>query len=156
MRIRANAVKRNSPWPVKRGGWPLAVYEHSLAIAFFVLFFASWALHAMGGVSAFNEEQIQHGQPAISVWRYVTTVSVLVRVDAELAERVRRGRRDHRAVDLLASARVCRIETGRRPEPRNQRVRWRLLHKVPPAAAGPCDTGFCNGELSLIAIDSRK
>jgi hypothetical protein len=65
--------KRNSPWPVKRGGWPLAVYEHSLVIAFFVLFFASWALHAWGGVSAFNEEQIQHGQPAISVWRYVTT-----------------------------------------------------------------------------------
>ncbi len=67
------ATKRNSPWPVRRGGWPLAIYEHSLAIAFFVLFFASWALHAVGGVSAFNEEQIQHGQPAISVWRYVTT-----------------------------------------------------------------------------------
>lgn len=67
------ASKRNSPWPVRRGGWPLAIYEHSLAIAFFVLFFASWALHALGGVSAFNEEQIQHGQPAISVWRYVTT-----------------------------------------------------------------------------------
>lgn len=67
------ASKRNSPWPVRRGGWPLAVYEHSLAIAFFALFFASWALHAMGGVSAFNEEQIQHGQPAVSVWRYVTT-----------------------------------------------------------------------------------
>ena len=67
------ARQRNSPWPVKRGGWALAVYEHSLAIAFFALFFASWALHALGGVSAFNEEQIQHGQPAISVWRYVTT-----------------------------------------------------------------------------------
>ena len=67
------ASNRNAPWPVKRGGWPLAVYEHSLAIAFFALFFASWALHAIGGVSAFNEEQIQHGQPAISVWRYITT-----------------------------------------------------------------------------------
>ena len=44
-----------------------------MAIAFFVLFFASWALHALGGVSAFNEEQLQHGQSAISVWRYVTT-----------------------------------------------------------------------------------
>jgi hypothetical protein len=64
---------RNAPWPVKRGGWPLTIYEHSLAIAFFALFFASWALHALGGVSAFNEEQIQHGQAAISVWRYVTT-----------------------------------------------------------------------------------
>ena len=45
------ASNRNAPWPVKRGGWPLTVYEHSLAIAFFALFFASWALHAMGGVS---------------------------------------------------------------------------------------------------------
>jgi hypothetical protein len=67
------AAKRNSPWPVRRGGWLLAVYENSLAIAFFALFFASWALHAMGGASAFNEEQTQHGQQAISVWRYLTT-----------------------------------------------------------------------------------
>jgi hypothetical protein len=67
------AGNRNAPWPVKRGGWPLTIYEHSLAIAFFALFFASWALHALGGVSAFNEEQIQHGQAAISLWRYVTT-----------------------------------------------------------------------------------
>ncbi|ORB61696.1 DUF6766 family protein [Mycolicibacterium tusciae] len=68
-----DADKRNSPWPVRRGGWPLAVYEHSLVIAFFVLFFASWTLHAVGGVSEFNSQQIQHGQPVISVWRYVTT-----------------------------------------------------------------------------------
>lgn len=67
------ARKKNSPWPVRRGGWALAIYEHSLVIAFFALFFASWTLHALGGVSAFNEEQIQHGQPMISVWRYVTT-----------------------------------------------------------------------------------
>ncbi len=67
------AQNQYSPWPVRAGGLVLAVYEHSLAIAFFVLFFASWALHAMGGVKAFNEEQLQHGQAAISVWRYVTT-----------------------------------------------------------------------------------
>ncbi len=38
-----------------------------------MLFFASLALHAAGGVKAFNEEQIQHGEAAISVWRYLTT-----------------------------------------------------------------------------------
>ena len=54
-------------------GWVLTLYEHSLAIAFFVLFFASCALHAMGGAKAFNEEQLQHGEAAISVWRYTTT-----------------------------------------------------------------------------------
>jgi hypothetical protein len=65
--------KRNAPWPVRHGGVVLVAYEHSLVIAFFVLFFASFALHALGGASAFSEEQIQHGQSAVSVWRYVTT-----------------------------------------------------------------------------------
>jgi hypothetical protein len=51
----------------------LALYENSLAIVFFLLFFASLALHAIGGVKAFNAEQLQHGQSAISAWRYVTT-----------------------------------------------------------------------------------
>ncbi|MET0995364.1 MAG: DUF6766 family protein [Mycobacterium sp.] len=64
---------RWTPWPVRKGGWVLRIYEHSLAIAFFVLFFASFALHAVGGVKAFNEEQLQHGETAISVWRYFTT-----------------------------------------------------------------------------------
>jgi hypothetical protein len=63
----------NAPWPVKRGGVVLKVYENSLAIAFFVLFFVSMALHAAGGVAAFNSEGEQHGQPAISVWQYLTT-----------------------------------------------------------------------------------
>jgi len=49
------------------------VYENSLAGAFFLLFFASMTLHALGGVRAFNQEGSEHGQPAISVWRYVTT-----------------------------------------------------------------------------------
>jgi hypothetical protein len=70
---RGTAATASTPWPVRRGGWALALYEHSLAIAFFALFFASMALHALGGSRAFNEEQVQHGQAAISVWRYVTT-----------------------------------------------------------------------------------
>ncbi|BBZ06329.1 hypothetical protein MDOR_04980 [Mycolicibacterium doricum] len=66
-------ITATTPWPVRRDGWTLKVYENSLAIAFFVLFFASCTLHAVGGVAAFNEEQAQHGQPAISLWRYLTT-----------------------------------------------------------------------------------
>ena len=64
---------RSTPWPVRKGGWVLSIYEHSLAIAFFALFFASLALHAAGGVKAFNEERLQHGEAAISVWRYLVT-----------------------------------------------------------------------------------
>jgi hypothetical protein len=70
---REATTNQSTLWPVRRGGWVLALYEHSLAIAFFALFFASWALHALGGAKAFNEEQLQHGEAAISVWRYVTT-----------------------------------------------------------------------------------
>jgi hypothetical protein len=63
----------SAPWPVRRGGLALMLYENSLAIAFFVLFFASMALHAVGGRAAFNEEQIEHGQATVSVWQYLTT-----------------------------------------------------------------------------------
>ena len=70
---RAATPNRWTPLPVRRGGWALRIYEHSLAIAFFVLFFASFALHALGGANAFSEEQVQHGEAAVSVWRYLTT-----------------------------------------------------------------------------------
>jgi len=62
-----------APWPVRRGGIILVLYENSLAIAFFMLFFASMALHAVGGRAAYNEEQAEHGQATISVWHYLTT-----------------------------------------------------------------------------------
>lgn len=67
------AKNRWTPWPVRKGGWALRLYENSLAIAFFALFFASLALHTVGGAEAFNEEQMQHGEAAISTWRYITT-----------------------------------------------------------------------------------
>ena len=69
---REATANQSTPWRYAEGLGP-TLYEHSLAIAFFVLFFASWALHAMGGAKAFNEQQVQHGEAAISVWRYVTT-----------------------------------------------------------------------------------
>ncbi|OBF17552.1 DUF6766 family protein [Mycobacterium sp. ACS4331] len=70
---RAARLTPSTPWPVRRGGWVLSAYENSLASAFFVLFFASWGLHAVGGASAYNAERLDHGQAAISVWRYLTT-----------------------------------------------------------------------------------
>jgi hypothetical protein len=64
----------DTPWPVRHGSAGLLwIYENSLAIAFFVLFFASWALHAVGGTAAYNDEGAQHGQPPVSVAQYVMT-----------------------------------------------------------------------------------
>ena len=61
------------PWPVRRGGVVLKVYENSLGIAFTVLFLASFAIHAGGGAAAYNEEQAQHGSPPVSTWGYLAT-----------------------------------------------------------------------------------
>ena len=62
-----------APWPVKRGGWILRLYEHSLSIAFVLLFLLSFVLHAIGGAREFNEEQLEHGGQVVSTWEYVRT-----------------------------------------------------------------------------------
>ena len=66
-------VTAESPWPVRRGGWALAIYEHSLSIAFVLLFLFSFALHAIGGAAAHNEDQLEHGGVPISAWEYIGT-----------------------------------------------------------------------------------
>lgn len=62
-----------APWPVRRGGLVLALYKNSLSIAFFLLFAASLVLHANGGVSEYNREQVDHGEAPITAWEYATT-----------------------------------------------------------------------------------
>jgi hypothetical protein len=49
---RGAADQPDVPGPVRRGGWVLRLYEHSLSIMFFTLFAMSVALHAIGGASA--------------------------------------------------------------------------------------------------------
>lgn len=65
--------KEKAPWPVRRGGWVLAVYERSLLIAFGLLFFASIALHATTGLHNFNDERLTHGELPVGTWRYVAS-----------------------------------------------------------------------------------
>ncbi len=63
----------NAPWPVRQGGLTLRLYEHSLSALFFVLFFASIALHAVSGAKAYSSEQLQHGEQAVTVWQFLGT-----------------------------------------------------------------------------------
>jgi uncharacterized protein DUF6766 len=51
-----------APWPVRRGGWILRVYEHSLGLAFVLLFALSWLGHAAGGFAVYASDQVIHGQ----------------------------------------------------------------------------------------------
>lgn len=66
-------IKDTTPWPVKHGGVVLKLYEHSLSLLLFLLFLASFALHALGGTAAYNEEQQSHGEPSITVIDYIGT-----------------------------------------------------------------------------------
>jgi hypothetical protein len=70
---RSAEVTARTPWPVRRGGWVRALYEHSLSALFFILFAASFALHALGGAEEYSSEQLAHGQPAVTVWEYLGT-----------------------------------------------------------------------------------
>jgi hypothetical protein len=66
-------LRKPVPWPVRKGGVVLKLYENSLALFFFVLFFLSIWLHALGGANAYSEEQVAHGESAVSTWQYVMT-----------------------------------------------------------------------------------
>ena len=61
------------PWPVRRGGVILAVYEHSLSIALFAFFATTFALHAVTGAAEFSADQVAHGGQPISALAYLGT-----------------------------------------------------------------------------------
>ena len=59
------------PWPVKRGGWLLRLYEHSLGLAFVLLFLLSWVGHVAGGYAEYASDQVAHGEPRPALEDYV-------------------------------------------------------------------------------------
>ena len=61
----------DAPWPVRRGGFVLTLYKNSLGIAFFTLFALSWIGHGLTGAAEYNEEQLAHGQAAVSNWEFL-------------------------------------------------------------------------------------
>jgi hypothetical protein len=63
--------KPDAPAPVQQGGWVATLYGYSLSIALLSLFLVSWALHAIGGLDAVNEEAVIHGQPPESMGDYL-------------------------------------------------------------------------------------
>lgn len=66
-------LDKDAPAPVKSGGWALKLYQNSLSIALFGLFFISFILHGVGGVKEYNQKQIEHGKPAISTVEFMKT-----------------------------------------------------------------------------------
>jgi hypothetical protein len=70
---RESRNKKDAPWPVRRGGIVLKLYENSLALGLFLLFVISFVLHAIGGASEYSEQQIAHGAEAVTVLQYMAT-----------------------------------------------------------------------------------
>lgn len=64
---------KDAPWPVRRGGLILKLYENSLGLALFLLFLLSMLLHAAGGAKEFSQDQIEHGGQAVSMIQYLGT-----------------------------------------------------------------------------------
>lgn len=67
-----NARRKDAPWPVKKGGWVLAIYKHSLAIAMFLLFAISFAIHFCGSLKDENQKLALKDLPAETAREYIS------------------------------------------------------------------------------------
>jgi hypothetical protein len=61
----------DAPGPVRRGGWQLRLYEHSLGLAFVALFLLSFAMHGIGGLHEYNSNRQEHGDPPAALSEYM-------------------------------------------------------------------------------------
>jgi hypothetical protein len=55
-----------APWPVRRGGLWLRIYQHSLTLALASLFVACFVLHGVGGFRAENAQNAAEGLPLVT------------------------------------------------------------------------------------------
>lgn len=70
----ARRATPDSPWPVRAGGLPLAIYRNSLSIALLLIFAGSFLGHLLGGVVEYNQEQaLESGAPPISAVQFLGT-----------------------------------------------------------------------------------
>jgi len=69
---RKSRKKKDAPWPVRKGGLTLTLYEYSLSLAFLLLFLMSFFLHAVSGARVYNESEREHGR-----YEQVTTLEYM-------------------------------------------------------------------------------
>ena len=66
-----NPRRKDAPWPVKKGGFILALYKHSLCYALTLLFLISFFFHWYGSLKDHNEEQLLKGFPPETAIQYL-------------------------------------------------------------------------------------
>ena len=71
---RKSRNKKDAPWPVRKGGAILTLYEYSLSLIFLLLFILAFTLHAVGGAREYNQNQQEHGNyEQLSTFEYIGT-----------------------------------------------------------------------------------
>ncbi len=70
---RSSKNTENAPWPVRKGGWLLAIYEYSLTLAFLLLFLASFTWHAIGESREYSQKEVADGGEAVTAAEYLGT-----------------------------------------------------------------------------------
>jgi len=69
-----SSTKKDAPWPVRKGGLVLTIYEYSLSLAFLLLFILSFTLHAISGAREYSADQREHGNPVqVTTMQYMGT-----------------------------------------------------------------------------------
>jgi hypothetical protein len=66
-----SARRKDAPWPVKAGGWILAVYKHSLTIAMTILFVLSFIVHFYGSLKDENHKRALKGETLETAGQYI-------------------------------------------------------------------------------------
>lgn len=77
---RVTSQHDDTPWPVRRGGIVLTLYQHSLGAALIFLFLVSLALHAAGDARVYNEQQLAHGGDPVSTLGCLATSQMSIAV----------------------------------------------------------------------------
>jgi len=62
---------KDAPWPVKKGGWVLSLYKHSLTIVLFLFFLLSFWAHFYGSLRDENEKLRLKGMPLETASNYI-------------------------------------------------------------------------------------
>jgi hypothetical protein len=62
---------KDAPWPVRKGGFILALYSNSLSLAFLILFLISWGFHLFGSYTDYNVEQLISHKPTVTVFKFL-------------------------------------------------------------------------------------
>jgi hypothetical protein len=66
-------ARRDSPLWARVGGWRTRIYSNSLVIAMLTIWLASWFAQSVSGWSAYNEQQLEHKDQAVSWLGYLTS-----------------------------------------------------------------------------------